>query len=515
MERGQLLGAIFLAAVVLPAAGETGQKDYEMFCGACHNPDGKGAGEGAFPPLAGSEWVRGDAERMVQLVLHGLEGPVSVAGKSFDLVMPPQGAALSDEQIARIVSYVRTSWGHTEEPIEASFVKAARGRSADRKTMWKAPELLKRWPLPHDSGPIQDLVAHVYKGKFTTMPDFSKLKVAAVEEEAAGLLDLSTLGEKQHFAVVWEGVLNIAEKGEYFFRLDSDDGSRLFIDGRKIAEVKGTGPMGRAKQGKLWLKPGPVKIRVEYFEFEGQEGISLAMMLKNQWTQLSATKSVEEKVIPSLPIVVTDEARIYRNFIKGSGARAIGVGYPGGVNLAFDADDLGIPLVWQGAFMDGGLHWTARGKGFQPPAGEQVQALATGPAFAYRGEETTPWPRQWQEELKPRFRGYVLDERRRPEFRYEVAGLSIRDKAMEGDAGELRREISLRAGEEPPANLSLRLSGPGARSLGSHRFAIGPGGQIVLESGDLGEPVVTREGVVLPLNLQPGENRLRVSYQWK
>ena len=73
---------------------------------------------------------------------------------------------------------------------------------------------------------------------------------------------------------------------------------------------------------------------------------------------------------------------IYRNFIQGAGPRAIGVGYPEKANLAFDANDLRIALIWQGGFMDASRHWTGRGEGFQPPMGDNVVALPAGAPFA-------------------------------------------------------------------------------------------------------------------------------------
>ncbi|MFM8891628.1 MAG: hypothetical protein ACKOTB_08400, partial [Planctomycetia bacterium] len=63
---------------------------------------------------------------------------------------------------------------------------------------------------------------------------------------------------------------------------------------------------------------------------------------------------------------------IYRNFIEGAGSRAIGVGFPEQVNVAWDAEALRLALVWRGAFIDAGRHWSGRGPGFQPPLGEGV-----------------------------------------------------------------------------------------------------------------------------------------------
>lgn len=98
--------------IALTAAGlaQDGGQLYTTYCSACHGADGKGATGGQFPPLAGSPWVQGDPNRAIKIVLHGLNGPVEVAGRTYNLEMPPQGAAIPDDQLAAILTHVRASW---------------------------------------------------------------------------------------------------------------------------------------------------------------------------------------------------------------------------------------------------------------------------------------------------------------------------------------------------------------------------------------------------------------------
>ena len=120
--------------------------------------------------------------------------------------------------------------------------------------------------------------------------------------------------------------------------------------------------------------------------------------------------------------------RVYRNFIEGAGTRAIGVGYPERANLAFDAENLRLALIWHAGFIDAGRHWSARGQGFQPPLGDHVVKLPEGLAFAPLDNANAPWPGQSARELGYRFNGYVLDENKRPEFRYTLSdGTQVRD----------------------------------------------------------------------------------------
>jgi hypothetical protein len=85
-----------------------GAKIYSK-CSGCHGPDGKGDGN-AYPSLAGSEWAQGETERFAMVVLNGLTGPTST-GKTFG-VMPAQGAGMSGEDLAALMTYVRNTFGN-------------------------------------------------------------------------------------------------------------------------------------------------------------------------------------------------------------------------------------------------------------------------------------------------------------------------------------------------------------------------------------------------------------------
>lgn len=123
-----------------------GKQIYTAICGLCHNDDGLGK-DGIAPPLVASDWVNAEGiERMVRLVLHGLQGPIKInATTTFNIPaqsMPPQGDAVgSDENIAAVLTYVRSSWGNKGSVITPEAVKAVRTTVADRKTQWAVTEL--------------------------------------------------------------------------------------------------------------------------------------------------------------------------------------------------------------------------------------------------------------------------------------------------------------------------------------------------------------------------------------
>lgn len=136
-----------LAFSTLTHAQDTtaGQTVYMQVCFACHQPTGLGL-PGMFPPLAQSDWVSAPKpDRLIRIVLHGLTGPIKINGQSFSTpapVMPPQ-SSLSDQQIADVLTYIRTHFGHSAGGVTASQVQAIRQAEKSRSSMWTEEELVK------------------------------------------------------------------------------------------------------------------------------------------------------------------------------------------------------------------------------------------------------------------------------------------------------------------------------------------------------------------------------------
>jgi cytochrome c553 len=148
----------------------------------------------------------------------------------------------------------------------------------------------------------------------------------------------------------------------------------------------------------------------------------------------------------SIPLLPLSEAIIYRNFIQGAGSRAIGVGFPERAHLAFDANDLRLAMIWQGAFIDAKRHWTDRGVGFEPPAGDNVLTLPAGPSFYILGKADEAWPTKASKEVGYKFLGYRLTEDQRPTFLYSFNDIKIEDTPNAVDAKgspSIRRSFTL------------------------------------------------------------------------
>lgn len=121
-----------------------GRKHYLAACSGCHGTDGAGMKRMA-PPLAGSEWVLGNEKRLTLLILHGLEGPVDVAGKKYDapdiLPVMPSHSTMDDKAIRAVMTYIRNEWGNRAPAIGGRLVGKTRHTSQGRVQPWTPEEL--------------------------------------------------------------------------------------------------------------------------------------------------------------------------------------------------------------------------------------------------------------------------------------------------------------------------------------------------------------------------------------
>jgi mono/diheme cytochrome c family protein len=114
-------------------------------CFTCHQPTGLGL-PGQFPPLAGSDWVLGNKERLIKITMHGLMGEIEVNGVKYNNVMAPPGippGSLTDQQIADVLTYIRNDWGNSASSISPEEVANIRESVKDRPAMqmWTSAEL--------------------------------------------------------------------------------------------------------------------------------------------------------------------------------------------------------------------------------------------------------------------------------------------------------------------------------------------------------------------------------------
>lgn len=224
-------------------------------------------------------------------------------------------------------------------------------------------------------------------------------------------------------------------------------------------------------------------------------------------------------VTGKIELIAFDEPVIYRNFIEGAGTRAIGVGYPERLNLAFDANELRLALLWQGAFIDAAKHWSARGAGFEGPLGEKIVKPADGPPFAQLISFDDPWPKQSSHELGFQFRGYRLGDKKRPTFVYSWNGLNMEDSPLpvgEPDLYVMQRTIKV-SGHDSPRGLWFRAARAGKVSdLGRSSFKIDDRWTLRI-SASAGPSRRQQDGqweVLVPITFKNGQANVDLTYDW-
>jgi mono/diheme cytochrome c family protein len=118
-------------ATAATSAPLDGAAIFQARCMACHQGSGAGI-PGVFPPLAGSSWLLTKPEIAVQIVLHGVQGPLTVNGIRYNGIMPVFKDILSDAEIAAVLSYARSSWGNGGALISSEQVAAERQATRSR-----------------------------------------------------------------------------------------------------------------------------------------------------------------------------------------------------------------------------------------------------------------------------------------------------------------------------------------------------------------------------------------------
>ncbi len=131
-----------LSGTAPAAAGAAvdGKALFAAQCAACHQATGQGL-PGVFPPLAGSEWVTGEPRVLANILLHGVTGPITVAGKSYEGAMPAF-RQLGDAELAAVASYIRSAWGNQAAAVAPGLIAQER-KANDRSTPFEGGAALQ------------------------------------------------------------------------------------------------------------------------------------------------------------------------------------------------------------------------------------------------------------------------------------------------------------------------------------------------------------------------------------
>lgn len=125
---------------------------FHQRCATCHQADGAGL-SGAVPPLDGSPFVTGEPQMVARILLHGIRGPIRVAGEDFNGHMPDFESVLSNAEIAQVGTYIRQAWGNRAGPLTVTDVAAIRRQAGPAGPWSGGAELVAGSDNPARYGP--------------------------------------------------------------------------------------------------------------------------------------------------------------------------------------------------------------------------------------------------------------------------------------------------------------------------------------------------------------------------
>ena len=217
------------------------------------------------------------------------------------------------------------------------------------------------------------------------------------------------------------------------------------------------------------------------------------------------------------------EPIIYRNFIEGAGSRAIGVGYPEGVNLAFDANNMRMAMIWHGAFIDASRHWTGRGQGFESPLGDDILVLPNHVPFVKLDKPDREVASEMGRDIGYKFLGYRLDKEQRPIFRYSFGGMTIDDhpvpqKEESKKYGTLQRTLRLEGATDTSQLWYRALTAKQIESTGEGRYRVDNVWGFNMNSSGSEAPIIRESAgqkeLLIPIRLKNGKTEITVNYVW-
>ncbi|MEM6917308.1 MAG: hypothetical protein AAF491_12150, partial [Verrucomicrobiota bacterium] len=210
----------------------------------------------------------------------------------------------------------------------------------------------------------------------------------------------------------------------------------------------------------------------------------------------------------------------------------IGVGYPGEVNLVWDADTLNLAYVYRGEFMDASPHWNGRGSGSNPAGVDRI-ITARGLPLQFLESLDEPWQPFSEAKIKYerdtaaptaeitfnlkhpdfQFRGYQLDENRFPTFRYDFRQLSVSDRFDPADINGVMSIVrTLQFEGDAGENTYFRLAETGSQEMVDGWYDIGNNLKIKVEGADpTHRQGDGRKELLAPID---SDSILTISYRW-
>ena len=304
---------------------------------------------------------------------------------------------------------------------------------------------------------ITNLDYALYKGAFTEEPNYSAMKPLA-EAKATNGISFTYSKTDNDYLLRFRGVITIHEAGKYNFTINSRAGnSRVSINNKVVLPWKWWENEASAE-----LPAGELPFEVVFAKNANWTYPSLALAMSGSGVRPTNLHALDSYVLsdPTNPILIapTSETVVHRSFVAVGDKKlphGVSVGSPTGLHYSLDLENGALVRVWRGNFLDATAMFNDRGNGFSSPLGSTLD-LQTDNPMAIMTDESVAWPMSSPETQNYRFRGYDVDAKNQPTFKYETLGASIEDKiTTDTDNKRLNRSIKT---TNAPAGLYYRMA---------------------------------------------------------
>jgi Domain of Unknown Function (DUF1080) len=331
---------------------------------------------------------------------------------------------------------------NNEKPTGPLMIQGDHGPVAFRNIRYKVTKDLNMT--------ISNIGYQTYSGRFTEAKQFATAK--AIKTGTTKELTWEVVDGDNGFGVMYNGMINVPDDGDYTFKLGFTGGIEASINGQEIATFQRPDGWWEWRTKTLTLKAGSYPFSIAYFKDASWMPPRLALIAQRSDTHplvLNAINSYPPDANPTSPILISEGAqpKLLRAFLDFNGDRknrlthTIGVAYPGGINYAFDLTSGNLACVWRGDFVDATPMWHERGDGSFKPLGA-TQYMFLNQPLAFLSNASEPFPTA-SKEGELRSKGYVIEEAtNRPIFKYAYQGLEVEDKIFP-DGNGLTHEISI------------------------------------------------------------------------
>lgn len=518
-------------------AADAGAVAYQS-CIACHGADGMGVTTEDLimaSSLHDSRLVKGSFPELLTAVI--LKG-ITKEDDRYVQAMPPHEAAFNDGQIAALIGYLTREFGGKEQSVTAGEVLKWRTEMASRTSSWKRGDVESMFWEASAPRHLSGVRYSLYAGEWQTMPDFSSLEPAVSTTLDGTMISLDPAKDQDGgFGMAFDADFTTQEEGDYQFTLTSDGGAALIIDGETIVASHGV-KQRKTESRKERLDAGHHTFRVVYFTTGPKNALTLSVRgpgkLGTQW--LSTEKGEGNKNPSNTAIRLTPrnpgEAIVHRTFVPDAKPRAIGVGYPGEVNLVWDADVLNLAYVYRGEFMDVAPLWNGRGSASKP-LGRDREMSAYGLPFQVLEDLDEPWEPFSEAKVKYKrdtanpneeitinvrhpdyqFRGYRLDAMRSPTFNYDYRKLVVTDRfepeEIEGVTSLVR---TLKIDGAADQNTYLRIAESVSQSITNNWISVSDNLKVRVGGAEIiSRRIGDKTEILVPIT---GNQTLTISYRW-